>query len=43
MGGLWQSFKDEVSRYVDSNGHDEEIIESAQRGFALLNTWLLGE
>jgi heme oxygenase (biliverdin-IX-beta and delta-forming) len=38
---LWQSFKDEVGRYVASTAHEGEIIESAQRGFALLNAWLL--
>ncbi len=41
VGVLWQSFKDEVGRYVDERGHDEEIIESARNGFASLNTWLL--
>ena len=41
VGILWPSFKDVVNRYVAAQGHDQEIIESAQKGFAALNSWLL--
>ncbi len=40
VGTLWQSFRSAVGSYVASHGHEEEIIYSAQRSFAMLNEWL---
>jgi hypothetical protein len=39
---MWASFKDFMEDYVGKHGGGDEIILSAQRGFASLNEWLAG-
>jgi heme oxygenase len=39
---MWSSFRDFTETYVGKHGGGNEIILSAQKGFASLNKWLAG-